>query len=206
MRAAFDGQTRRATGGRRYEGSSARSPAAAGRTRVQLPLVVDGRRRRAVPRHRPRRWRRSGCNPRYVIEATRAAPVPGAGARSRSIVRRLHATCRRAWRRTCAGRATAPWPGRRAAPSRTSVPSSAAHCSLALYGGGLGVLAGDTLKAASDLAVPMVGVGLLYRAGILPSAARSRRLATRVLDRHRLRAPAGGARDRARTSGRSPSS
>ena len=40
-----------------------------------------------------------------------------------------------------------------------------AHCSLALYGGGLGVLAGDTLKAAADLAVPMVGVGLFYRQG-----------------------------------------
>jgi glycogen phosphorylase len=40
-----------------------------------------------------------------------------------------------------------------------------AHCSLPLYGGGLGVLAGDLLKAASDLAIPMVGVGLLYRQG-----------------------------------------
>ena len=39
------------------------------------------------------------------------------------------------------------------------------HHSLPLYGGGLGVLAGDVLKAASDLAVPMVGVGLLYREG-----------------------------------------
>ncbi|MEU8634944.1 alpha-glucan family phosphorylase [Amycolatopsis sp. NPDC048633] len=33
------------------------------------------------------------------------------------------------------------------------------------YSGGLGVLAGDHLKAASDLGVPMVGVGLLYRNG-----------------------------------------
>ena len=33
------------------------------------------------------------------------------------------------------------------------------------YSGGLGILAGDHLKAASDLAVPIVGVGLLYRAG-----------------------------------------
>jgi starch phosphorylase len=39
------------------------------------------------------------------------------------------------------------------------------HHSLPLYGGGLGVLAGDVLKAASDLALPMVGVGLLYRDG-----------------------------------------
>ena len=33
------------------------------------------------------------------------------------------------------------------------------------YSGGLGVLAGDHLKAASDLGVPLVGVGLLYRHG-----------------------------------------
>lgn len=37
--------------------------------------------------------------------------------------------------------------------------------SLRIYSGGLGVLAGDHLKAASDLGVPLVGVGLLYRQG-----------------------------------------
>lgn len=33
------------------------------------------------------------------------------------------------------------------------------------YSGGLGILAGDHLKAASDLGVPIVGIGLFYRAG-----------------------------------------
>ncbi len=33
------------------------------------------------------------------------------------------------------------------------------------YSGGLGILAGDHLKAASDLGVPLIGVGLLYQAG-----------------------------------------
>src|SRR3989440_6153791 len=37
--------------------------------------------------------------------------------------------------------------------------------SLPIYSGGLGVLAGDHLKAASDLGLPLVGVGLLYRQG-----------------------------------------
>ncbi|HYO60652.1 MAG TPA: DUF3417 domain-containing protein, partial [Actinomycetota bacterium] len=36
---------------------------------------------------------------------------------------------------------------------------------LPIYSGGLGVLAGDHLKAASDLGVPIVGIGLLYRQG-----------------------------------------
>jgi starch phosphorylase len=34
-----------------------------------------------------------------------------------------------------------------------------------LYSGGLGILAGDHLKSASDIGVPLVGVGLLYRSG-----------------------------------------
>jgi starch phosphorylase len=37
--------------------------------------------------------------------------------------------------------------------------------SLGIYSGGLGVLAGDHLKTASDMALPFVGVGLLYRKG-----------------------------------------
>jgi len=36
---------------------------------------------------------------------------------------------------------------------------------LPFYSGGLGVLAGDHLKAASDLGVPLIGLGLLYRSG-----------------------------------------
>jgi starch phosphorylase len=36
---------------------------------------------------------------------------------------------------------------------------------LPIYSGGLGVLAGDHLKAASDLGVPLIAVGLLYHAG-----------------------------------------
>ena len=39
------------------------------------------------------------------------------------------------------------------------------HGSLPIYSGGLGVLAGDILKEASDMGLPMVGVGLLYRTG-----------------------------------------
>ncbi len=36
---------------------------------------------------------------------------------------------------------------------------------LPIYSGGLGVLAGDHLKAAAELGIPLVGVGLLYRTG-----------------------------------------
>ena len=54
-----------------------------------------------------------------------------------------------------------------------ALPASVAYFSmefgvsevLPFYSGGLGVLAGDHLKAASDLGVPLIGVGLLYRSG-----------------------------------------
>ena len=39
------------------------------------------------------------------------------------------------------------------------------HESLPIYSGGLGILAGDHCKAASDLCIPFVGVGILYRQG-----------------------------------------
>ena len=39
------------------------------------------------------------------------------------------------------------------------------HESLPIYSGGLGILSGDHMKSASDLGLPLVGVGLLYRFG-----------------------------------------
>ena len=39
------------------------------------------------------------------------------------------------------------------------------HESVPIYSGGLGMLAGDHLKSASDLGVPLIGVGLLYQKG-----------------------------------------
>src|SRR4051812_40456982 len=59
------------------------------------------------------------------------------------------------------------------ANSSTELPRSIGYFSpefgitevLPQYSGGLGILAGDHLKAASDLGVPIIGVGLLYGAG-----------------------------------------
>ena len=44
-------------------------------------------------------------------------------------------------------------------------PEFGIAAALPQYSGGLGILAGDHLKSASDLGVPVVGVGLFYRAG-----------------------------------------
>jgi len=60
-----------------------------------------------------------------------------------------------------------------ASPELAEAPAAVAYFSpeygitaaLPQYSGGLGILAGDHLKASSDLGVPLIGVGLLYRHG-----------------------------------------
>ncbi len=65
-----------------------------------------------------------------------------------------------------------------AAACSPALPSAIAYFSaehgltaaLPQYSGGLGILAGDHLKSASDLGVPLIGVGLLYRHGYFSQA------------------------------------
>ena len=51
------------------------------------------------------------------------------------------------------------------------------HVSIPEYSGGLGVLAGDHIKSASDLGIPLIGIGLVLRPGIFSPAPRPRWLA-----------------------------
>src|SRR6476661_3217314 len=63
------------------------------------------------------------------------------------------------------------WPQEGAAKITTENPVAyfcaefGVHNSLPLYSGGLGILAGDHLKSASDLRLPLVAIGLLYHQG-----------------------------------------
>ncbi|MDO5483299.1 MAG: alpha-glucan family phosphorylase, partial [Desulfovibrionaceae bacterium] len=52
--------------------------------------------------------------------------------------------------------------------------------SVPIYSGGLGVLSGDHLKSASDLAIPLIGIGLLYKNGYFQQVidAEGRQVAT----------------------------
>ena len=62
--------------------------------------------------------------------------------------------------------------GRRAAPAAIAYfsPEFGITAVLPQYSGGLGILAGDHLKSASDLGVPIVGVGLFYKTGYFKQA------------------------------------
>lgn len=61
------------------------------------------------------------------------------------------------------------WFARREGPAPTGIayfsPEYGITSALPQYSGGLGILAGDHLKASSDLGVPLIGIGLFYRSG-----------------------------------------
>ena len=57
------------------------------------------------------------------------------------------------------------YPGYRDGPVAYFCAEFGLHASVPIYSGGLGVLAGDHCKSASDLGVPMIGVGLFYIKG-----------------------------------------
>jgi starch phosphorylase len=106
----------------------------------------------------PERWASSGTNPVRLLQETpyerleRAAGDAGVLARAAALDERLRVH-------------------REAPPSRDDGPVAyfcaeyAVHVSLPVYSGGLGALAGDLVKEASDRALPFVAIGLMYRQG-----------------------------------------
>ena len=109
----------------------------------------------------PLRWERSGRNPvRFLNELW---PATQAGAeRNPALVERIGALA--AAVAADLDRPERPRPGI-AGPVAFFCAEFGVHSSLPLYSGGLGVLAGDIVKEASDQALPMVGLGLLYGRG-----------------------------------------
>jgi starch phosphorylase len=111
----------------------------------------------------PQRWELCGENPiRLLTEVPpealeRAAADPGLVERAEALAASIRADAAR--------------PSESAEPATPERPVSffcaeyGIHASLPIYSGGLGALAGDILKEASDRALPLVAVGLLYRQG-----------------------------------------
>jgi starch phosphorylase len=106
----------------------------------------------------PDRWGSCGTNPVRLLQETpyerleRAAGDADLLARAAALDDRLRAH-------------------REAPPSREDGPVAyfcaeyAVHVSLPVYSGGLGALAGDLVKEASDRALPFVAIGLMYHQG-----------------------------------------
>ncbi|HUM11067.1 MAG TPA: alpha-glucan family phosphorylase [Myxococcaceae bacterium] len=111
----------------------------------------------------PERWERSGHNPIKLLRDAAPRRLDQV-AHDAALVSRAEALAR-----TLEDELARPFDDSGGASADRPVAFLCAeyglHASLPVYSGGLGVLAGDLLKQASDSGVPMVGVGLFYRRG-----------------------------------------
>ena len=110
----------------------------------------------------PDRWTRVAGNPVRLLEEAGPDLVAGVAA-DRAFVDRV-ARAQAALAADLA-RPHAEGPLTPARPGAFFCAEFGLHVSLPIYSGGLGALAGDLLKQASDDALALVGVGLLYRQG-----------------------------------------
>ena len=110
----------------------------------------------------PQRWELCGANPVRLLQEVSPSVLERL-ADDEVFVERLHSAYGELLRDLAR-----PYREGAVSPERPAAffcAEYAVHQSLPVYAGGLGVLAGDVLKAASDLALPMVAVGLMYRHG-----------------------------------------
>jgi len=112
-----------------------------------------------------RSWRNSGQHPADLVRRTSAGRWDELASDERYVAQVADAAARLESAR--GGRS---WFGERAAASPLDLvayfsPEFGITDALPQYSGGLGVLAGDHLKASSDLGVPLVAVGLFYAEG-----------------------------------------
>jgi starch phosphorylase len=110
----------------------------------------------------PHRWELCGRNPVRLLQEASADALTTAAANAELVERAGGAL---AALREDLARPPAPGPISPERPAAFFCAEYAVHSSLPIYSGGLGALAGDLLKAASDRALPLVAVGLMYRRG-----------------------------------------
>jgi starch phosphorylase len=110
----------------------------------------------------PHRWQLCARNPVRLLQEASADALAAAAADDALVARAdaVLAEVRADLERPPASGAVSP-----ERPAAFFCAEFAVHQSLPIYSGGLGALAGDLLKAASDRAVPLVAVGLMYRRG-----------------------------------------
>src|ERR1700733_599016 len=114
----------------------------------------------------PVRWKQLNQNPVSLL-----AEIPLSKLESRAAELVLHSRINYAYRRLQEYlHADRTWGARHAGvlrprPVAYFSAEFGIHESLPVYSGGLGVLAGDHIKSASDLAIPLVGIGLFYGQG-----------------------------------------
>ena len=115
----------------------------------------------------PLRWRQLNHNPVALLSEMSAGQARDAAPRELVLHSRINYAYRRQQEYLQADRT---WGARHAGvlrprPVAYFSAEFGIHESLPIYSGGLGVLAGDHIKSASDLDIPLVGIGLFYGQG-----------------------------------------
>ncbi|MEO8555802.1 MAG: alpha-glucan family phosphorylase [Actinomycetota bacterium] len=116
----------------------------------------------------PKRWARVGKDPTAMLSALSADELQSLAA-DETFVAKVHVAIQNLATYLSEPRWYQSW----AAEVEGGAPAAIAYFSpeygiteaLPQYSGGLGILAGDHLKSASDLGLPVVGVGLFYKTG-----------------------------------------
>src|SRR5215469_5429320 len=129
---------------------------------LDLTWAWDSRLRAVFAALDPAEWERSGHNPVAVL--LRLGPAGIREALAAPAALEALETARAALRRHRQQHPAALEAGAPLTVAYFSLEFGLAEA-LPIYSGGLGVLAGDHLKAASDTGLPLIGVGLLYRQG-----------------------------------------
>lgn len=111
----------------------------------------------------PKLWDESGYNPVKMLESVSSERLSEVAANEgyRNLYKRIMNEFDEYMKGKTNGSPYIKW----SSPVAYFSPEFGLHESIPVYSGGLGVLAGDLLKAASDRNIPMVGVGLLYKGG-----------------------------------------
>src|SRR5262245_5366926 len=114
-------------------------------------------------------WRETSHNPVMMLERITAARLEQAAADPAFLALYDGALAARDAARAPGAAARTWWHQRVGSEANRVVAyfcaEFALHQSLPIYAGGLGVLAGDHCKEASDLGVPLIGVGFMYPQG-----------------------------------------
>jgi starch phosphorylase len=109
-------------------------------------------------------WKSTGNDPLRLLGRDHRAAVDGTGRRPVAR-RRGRSRCRQPARRRRRTPLVPEPHGLAVGPRRVLLAEFGLSETLPQYSGGLGILAGDHLKAASDLGVPLTAIGLLYAEG-----------------------------------------
>ena len=148
-------------------------------------------------------WSAEQAHPAQMVRTTTSERLPALAA-DQAIINDIAGAKRRLDAALTGPRGSAPATTRRCGTVAYFSPEFGISEAVPQYSGGLGVLAGDHLKASSDLGVPLVGVGLLYTEGYFRQRLDADGWQQESIAEHRPRSRSGSTTPASRSPSTSP--